>query len=462
MKQEIERIFRTVLEIVYEGIVVVDANGMIVELNDAYARFLGMRKEDALHRHVTEVIQNTRLHEVLKTGVAEKDQIQIIHGHEMLVHRIPMYKGDDVIGAVGMVMFQGVNEQYQMMDRIHQLAVASNRQKNAMQKTSDEFIQTFDAVIGHSSEMIALKKLALRVARTAMTVLITGESGTGKELFARAIHSASLFGKGPFVDINCAAIPENLLESELFGYEEGAFTGAKRGGKIGKFEAAHTGTLFLDELGDMPLAMQAKLLRVLEDRAIVRVGGIEKRPVNLRVIAATHRNLAEMVEKGKFREDLYFRLSMMHVQIPPLRYRKTDIPTLVHYYMDRLSTRFHVRKKRLHDRTLQLLYEYTWPGNIRELVNVVEVLVEIIEADIITPDDLPDFIYERLTQGDRDSSLAIKTTKSCSLKERVVHSEREIILGALKQTGGNKVAAARLLGIHRSTLYLKLKQLGLS
>ncbi len=461
MDKPFEHILSTILEIVYEGIVVVDAKGMIIELNHAYAHFLGIEREDALNQHVTDVIQNTRLHKILDKGIEERGQIQIIHGHEMLVHRLPIFHGEYIVGAVGLVIFQGVNEQYQMMDRIHQLTIGS-RQKNHSSATQSILEEnSFDAVIGHSTEMTELKKLAMRVARTGMTVLITGESGTGKELFACAIHKESPFSKGPFVDINCAAIPEHLLESELFGYEEGAFTGAKRGGKIGKFEAAHMGTLFLDELGDMPLAMQAKLLRVLEDRSVVRVGGIEKRPVNLRVIAATHRNIADMVAKGDFREDLYFRLSVMHVQIPPLRYRKTDIPTLVHYYMDQLSTRLRVKPKRLHDRTMQLFYDYSWPGNIRELVNVIEVLLEIVEGNLIELQDLPEFIRKRMLTTLHTSHSGTNDSIGGPLKDRRLDSEREIILGALRQAEGNKVAAARLLGIHRSTLYLKLKRLGL-
>lgn len=463
MADQTNHVLDTILQLMCEGIVIVDVNGMITELNEAYARFLGIQREQAFHRHVTEVIQNTRLHKVLQSGVAEKGQIQIIHGHEMLVHRIPVLREDVVMGAIGLVIFQGVNEQYQMMDRIHQLTLSSTREKTPPSVDSPTTLRSFDAVIGHSTEMMALKKMSMRVAQTSMTVLITGESGTGKELFARAIHSESPFAKGPFIDINCAAIPEHLLESELFGYEEGAFTGAKKGGKTGKFEAAHTGTLFLDELGDMPLTMQAKLLRVLEDHSVVRVGGIKKHPVTLRVIAATHRNISDMVAKGEFREDLYFRLSTMHIQIPPLRYRKSDIPTLVHYYIEQLSTRLQVPKKRLDDRTMQVFYDYAWPGNIRELVNVIEVILEMIEGCVVYPEDFPEFIKKKLMSPDvqKESEQSPYIENNITLKGQRIHGDREIILAALQQARGNKVVAARLLGIHRSTLYLKLKQLGL-
>lgn len=242
--------------------------------------------------------------------------------------------------------------------------------------------------MGRSEALETVKRLARKAARTPSTVLITGESGTGKELLARAIHAASPFAEGPFVSVNCAAIPENLLEAELFGYEEGAFTGARKGGKPGKIELADGGTLFLDEIGDMPLAMQAKLLRVLEERRVERVGGVTSRPVRVRVIAATNRSLEEMVRKGAFRADLYYRLNIIRLHLPPLRERRTDIPLLLSHHLERVVRRYRLPAKSFTKEAVSILLAYHWPGNVRELVNTVEALVNLVDGPDIRPEDL--------------------------------------------------------------------------
>ncbi len=291
-----------ILESAYEGIAVVDAQGIVVQFSDAYSRFTGIKKEDALGRHVTEVIDNTNLHNTVKTGIPERGVLQTIQGNPMVVHRIPIWKDGKVAGAIGMLIFEGVSELYHIYEKLqnHALHQQAEWARSSAKRTSTnngEKRVTIAQIIGESARMSEVKRLARRAARTSATVLITGESGTGKELFAKSIHYLSPFADGPLITVNCGAIPENLIESELFGYEEGAFTGARKGGKPGKVELANNGTLFLDEIGEMPLPMQTKLLRALQEKEAERVGGITKYDFNARIVAATNRNLEEMVAK---------------------------------------------------------------------------------------------------------------------------------------------------------------------
>jgi transcriptional regulator with PAS, ATPase and Fis domain len=244
-------------------------------------------------------------------------------------------------------------------------------------------------IIGDSRVILKAKNIAKKAARTPSTVLITGDSGTGKELFAQAIHDMSIYSEGPLISVNCSAIPEGLLESELFGYEEGAFTDARKGGKMGKFELANKGTIFLDEIGDMPHFMQAKILRVLQDRTIEPVGGTRKRKVNVRIIAATNQNLEKMIEQGTFREDLYYRLNIIRLELPSLKERVEDIPKLMERFIEKYCNEFGFDQKVVSDSAMTLFMHYKWPGNVREVINVAEVLVSMTDENIITPEDLP-------------------------------------------------------------------------
>jgi Transcriptional regulator containing PAS, AAA-type ATPase, and DNA-binding domains len=298
----------------------------------------------------------------------------------------------------------------------------------------------------------SLKNMALRVAPSVSTVLITGESGTGKELFAHAIHRTSDRRKERFVKVNCAAIPDNLLESELFGYAEGAFTGAKKGGKPGKFELANRGTIFLDEIGDMPLAMQAKLLRVLQDREIERVGGIEPVYVDVRVIAATNRNVEELVEKGEFREDLYYRLNIIELNIPPLREHMEDLALLVESLIAKLNIKLKKEIQGIDQEAVALLQKYHWPGNIRELENMLEVAINMTEGGILECDDFP-YIMKKTKMDQAESGVTLSNAKAST--------EKQLIMDALKQSGDDKKKAAAILAIHPSALYRKLKKYGI-
>ena len=455
----------TVLESAYEGIVLVDAQGIIRELNRAYVNFLGISRESAVGKHVTEVIQNTRMHEVIKSGVPERGYLQVIEGQEVIVHRIPIWTGDQVIGAIGMIIFEGVTELYKLLSRIEELSGSKdNRVEFPYKPLHERTTFTFDRIIGNDPETAYIKHIARRIARTPSTVLITGESGTGKEMFAKAIHYNSGMFKGPFVSLNCAAIPEHLLEAELFGYEEGAFTGARKGGKPGKFELANKGTIFLDEIGDMPLSMQAKILRVLEEREVERIGGVTTYDVQVRIIAATNRNLEEMIAAGAFREDLFYRLNIIRLELPPLRKRKQDIPLLVSHQINKLCSLLGVSEKQFSKEAMALFMNYDWPGNIRELVNTVEALIAMAEGSSIGVADFPDHILKRLAPSHPrrftfvEAASATQRRPETNIKQQNHDHEMNIILETLQELNGNKTAVAKKLGIHRSTLYEKIKK----
>ncbi|WP_051353200.1 sigma-54-dependent Fis family transcriptional regulator [Thalassobacillus devorans] len=449
-------ILNVILESAYEGVAVVDEQGIIQEFNDAYSRFTGISPENAIGRHVEEVIDNTKLPETLKTGMPERGVIQYIQGQAMIVHRIPIWKNNKVVGAIGILIFEGVTEVYRIYERLQE----NNRQIQDPQPVKsvppkNKNIMTLDQIIGDSESTSDRKRLARKVAKTSATVLITGESGTGKEMYARGIHHLSPFSSGPFVSVNCGAIPEHLFESELFGYEEGAFTGARKGGKPGRFELSENGTLFLDEIGEMPVLMQAKLLRVLQEKRVGRVGGLHEYEINSRIIAATNRNLQKMVEAGDFREDLYYRLNIIEIPIPPLRDRTEDIPQLVSYYLNNLCKKYELPQKMLTSEAMALFMRYSWPGNIRELINTLEKLVVIVDQAIIDVHHLPANMIEKSMVKEQQNEPVTLMHQARNIGNE---KEMELIRSVLRKTGGNKSQAAKQLGIHRTTLYQKIKK----
>ncbi len=310
---------------------------------------------------------------------------------------------------------------------------------------------TIDDIIGQSKVVLELKERIIAAAKTKSTVLITGDTGTGKELVAQAIANLSNRRHQPFMRINCAAIAENLLESELFGYEEGAFTGAIKGGRSGKFLMADGGTIFLDEIGDMQLSLQAKILRVLQEREIEKVGGEFPIPINVRIIAATHANLLNMVNEKKFRHDLFYRLHVIPINIPPLRKRKEDIPLLVDYYIRKFSKENDMDVFKIDNSFIKGLVDYDWPGNIRELLNVIETVCSMSNG-FITCDDIPQYMY-RESSCDKEREESIN-----NLKISTGEAERNTIISTLTECRGNKNEVAKHLGISRSNLYYKIKK----
>ena len=322
-------------------------------------------------------------------------------------------------------------------------------------KINKDYKITLDNIISESEIMEHTKQKALIASKSNSTVLITGESGTGKELFARAIHNHSDRGDYPFVAVNCAAIPDNLLESELFGYEEGAFTGAKKGGKLGKFELAHKGTIFLDEIGDMSLHLQGKLLRVLQERELDKIGGKSNVFIDVRVIAATNKNLEEMVLKGTFREDLYYRLNVIPIKLPSLRERKDDIPFLIDYMIKEYSSKLNKDVIGLEHSVKHALVNYFWPGNVRELQNVIEYCINMSNSAILTFDILPDKINEKTYKIREENQEEIRSLEDLERAEIIK------ALNKFKNYKKDKELVAKALGISRATLYRKLEKYNL-
>ncbi|ERM18002.1 sigma-54-dependent Fis family transcriptional regulator [Brevibacillus laterosporus] len=314
-----------------------------------------------------------------------------------------------------------------------------------------------EEILGESPAIMKAKQMARKAAMSRAPVLLTGESGVGKEQFARAIHDLGMTREGSFIPVNCAAIPDNLLESELFGYVGGAFTGANKDGKPGKFELAHRGTLFLDEIGDLPLSTQVKILRVLQEKEIERIGSVSSVFVDFRLITATNKNLGELVKRGEFREDLYHRLHVIPIHIPPLRQRKADIPRIMEEYSSRLCTTYGTTKKTMDEEALQLFFKYDWPGNVRELINVMERMYVLIDHSHIGTKDLPEeFIYHYHAQTELNSTLVSFQNRHKRAMPHQEEEEKKRIENVLKEVKGNKSKAAERLGISRATLYNKL------
>jgi PAS domain S-box-containing protein len=445
--------FERIFDSIYNGALVTDARGIITHFNQPYGKFLGMDPRKQIGKHCTEVVENTRMHMVARTGKAEINQAHRIKGQNMVVQRIPIKKDGKVVAVFGQVMFKDVRDVRELAEKLSLL-------ESKVRLYEQELIHlrasryTFEGIVGASHAMRDLKKAGRQAATNNYPVLITGESGTGKGLFAQAIHHASARKRQPFVRINCAAIPRDLLESELFGYERGAFTGALTAGKPGKFEVAHKGTIFLDEIGDLPLEMQPKLLRVLEDREFERIGGNRIIRSDFRLIAATNQPLEEMVAEGRFRKDLFYRLNVISLHIPPLRDRKMDISPLAAHLLEKLAREAAYPKIRMSAEVEAVFQRHDWPGNVREMSNVLERALSVLEGDIVEMDHLP----FHLCRKDRPDLNPLPA----GIREVQHQAEKTAILTALEQTRYNKARAAELLGIHRTLLYKKMKKHGIA
>jgi PAS domain S-box-containing protein len=448
LKRQLE-MYELIFDSIHNGAIVTDPSGYVTHFNRPYGRFLGIEPADQIGRHCTDVLENTRMHIVARTGKSEINRTHEVHGQNMVVQRIPIHKDGEVIAVFGQVMFKDVSD-------VQKLAREFSLLESKVQYYERELINlratryTLESIIGKSDVIDALKREALKAAGSRSPVLISGESGTGKELFAQAIHQEGNRNLHPFIRINCAAIPRDLLESELFGYEKGAFTGARPGGKPGKFELAHHGTMFLDEIGDLPMEMQPKLLRVLEDRAFERVGGNHVLHSDFRLIAATNQPLEEMIEQGEFRKDLFYRLNVIRLHIPPLRDRREDIMVLSKHLLEQLAREADLPVPTLDAEARRALIDYHWPGNVRELSNALERSLASMEGNMIRLGDLPFHICRRGPQSPADKPTSIREVQHKAEKEAIVH--------ALKASDYNKSQAARRLGIHRTLLYKKMKR----
>ena len=445
--------FKNLLDHMQIGVIVANADGYIIYINETYARFLDIDAQSHICKPATEVVANTRLHIVAQTGVAEVNYPHEFKDIGFLVHRIPIRENGHIIAVLGLVLFEDARTASRLADKLSVLETKVKLYETELASLRGTRY-TFNNIISVSPAMKAVKKEAVHAATNNFPVLITGESGTGKELFAQAIHHAGARKSFPFVRVNCPAIPKDLFESEFFGYEKGAFTGADPRGKPGKFELAHLGTIFLDEIGDLPLEMQPKLLHVLEEKAFERVGGNEVIRSDFRLITATNQDIDQLMEKGLFRKDLYYRLSVIPLDIPPLRKRRADILPMVERFLSNHRGEDTGKRFRIDPEAATCLKSHDWPGNARELLNVVEQILVSLEGETIRQINLPFYISKK------EPSPVMPTHST--LKGYLYEVEKTFITQTLEASVQNKSRAARRLGIHRTLLYRKMKKLGLT
>lgn len=454
-KSDIETILVSIFHGSYDGVYVADKNGVGVMVNRAYSKITGVKSHELLGKSMETVVKEGIVSESVTLKVLEKKRpvtiIQTVRGKELLVTGSPIFDpGGDIAFVVTNV--RDISDLNQMKNALYQSRKLTEKYLSEIEDFKKrELIQMHvDGIVAQSQEIMKVFHLARKVAKVDSGVLVLGESGVGKEVIVNYLHNESDRADKPLIKVNCGAIPKHLLESELFGYEKGAFTGADSHGKPGLFELANGGTIFLDEIGDMPVDLQVKLLRVLQEFEIMRVGGRKSIKIDVRVISATHMNLEEMVDKNDFRRDLYYRLNIVPIRIPPLRERKADIVPLAFYFLNKTNKKSKLNK-RFHPEILNFFEKYNWPGNIRELENLVERLVITSDHDEIHIKDLP----PNLLRG-----LEKTTTEKGKLKEILANLERKIIKEQMEESRTTRRAAMEL-GISQSALVKKMQKLGL-
>ncbi|MGM0445611.1 MAG: sigma-54 interaction domain-containing protein [Bacillota bacterium] len=440
MELETEKLFfqlNSVLDSIKPGIMVADLQGLITFVNQEFENITGVKKSAIIGQHLNSIFNDSSILKVLQLN-EEIWNKEVIFNNESISKRVvvsanPIKKNNKNRGIV--ITIRGIKDIQKIIDDLY----------------VDIKKPSFDNIIGESKILKNAKDRAQKVVYSSSSVLIRGESGTGKELFARAIHEESKRSKENFVSINCAAIPAELLESELFGYEAGSFTGAKKDGKPGKFEIADKGTIFLDEIGDMPLQLQAKILKFIQDRQFYRIGGVKKIDVDVRIISATNRNLEKLIKDKKFREDLYYRLNVIPLYIPPLRKRGKDILLLVEHFINKFNHKLNKDIDGITGRVKDKLLNYDWPGNVRELENVIEYAINMETTNLLRIDNLPNRLF----------SSEIKDVSNSDLESEINKVERDLIIKALNKYGRStkgKLEAAESLGIGKTTLYKKINK----
>lgn len=434
--------------------VITDEKANIVSISKRYMEILGVNIESVLGKPIKEIVPTSKIPYVLKSG---KDMIgdlfKLKNGAIAVCNRL-LIKDDDgnVIGVISNATI-GVDKVDELNNTIKKLQSENIKYKNEVYKLKQN-IYSINSIISKSSSMEDLKNIVTKIAKSSISVLITGETGTGKEVFANAIHMLSDRSEHRFVKINCAAIPKDILESELFGYEDGAFSGALKSGKIGKFEFANNGTILLDEISEMSLPLQAKLLRVLQENEIERVGGLKSIKLNLRLICSTNQNIVNLIKEGKFREDLYYRINVFELKIPPLRERYDDIPSLCDFFIDKINRSYGLGIVGISKGAIMLFNNYNWRGNVRELEHVIERSCVNKSIGNLEVTDF-DFLYSKIFK-DNESFVPLNDDKT--LEEVKSGAEKIKITRVLIDVKGNKTKAAKILGINRTVLYVKIKK----
>ncbi|MDF2522402.1 MAG: Proprionate catabolism activator, Fis family [Clostridiales bacterium] len=476
VEQEKAQLFKTILDYAYEGVIAVDKKNAISVFNESARKILGIGKKDPVGRKYNEIIPKSRLNDLFEAEGERLDDIIVHNEIQLAINKVPIILKNENVGNV--VTFQNATKIQELEGKIRQKIYT----RGHIAKHS------FDDIIGKSEKIKSTIETAKRFSRVDSNILIIGETGTGKELFAQSIHNFSPRKMGPFVAVNCAALPESLLESELFGYVEGAFTGAAKGGKPGLFELAHKGTIFLDEIGELSLKLQGRLLRVLQEKEIMRLGHDRVIPVDVRIISATNKDLGKMEEKGDFREDLYYRLNVLKLNLPSLNKRKEDIPLIVENFMCKYAHLSDFSEISITDHAKRLLSDFEWPGNIRELGNVCERLLVLSRSSIVDEKIILEAILDHEGSSDvfsagnpinigtralnhysepkkeitnsKENIILSKIVKK-QIDEDIGDLERQKIREALEKEGYFKTRAAKRLGITRVTLWRKMKDLNM-
>lgn len=449
---EIIEITREAFDNIGEAICISDKDGEVIFWNKASERLYNIKKEEILGNYVGDFFPNALTNQVFKTRKTIKDVLhQPVEGKKVFLSAVPIFNSNKELIAV-ITSDKDIHDIDELMERLKK---EEKKSKYYESKYKEQIAKqySFSGIIGKSKEIIDAITLSQRVASSNANVMITGESGTGKDVFAISIHNAS-GRKGKYVAVNCSAIPEELLESELFGYEEGAFTGAKKGGKIGKFELANNGTLFLDEIAEMPYKMQSKLLRVLQDGIVSRLGSDKTIETDVRIIAATNMDIRSAIEKDMFRSDLYYRLAVVSIDLPPLRERKEDIRELTKYFVREFSEKENIIINNFDDEIYDVFESYFWKGNIRELRNVVQRMVVLSNGGDVKKEDIPNYIFNSLksTEISKKEDFA-----GCDFNDSIKKLEIKMLTDAIKASKGNRTNAAKNLNLNRTTFYYKIK-----
>ena len=443
----------------FEGMIIVDDKARISYMSPLHEKFFGLNPGEARMRPIEDVVDGTRLHKVVKSGKAEVGTMQHMRGSDRIVSRIPIKRDERTLGAYGRVMFKGPEQLAILNARIRALEGQVEFYKRDSETLRSQKYG-LDGIVGNSLAVQRLRAEIVKIAPLEIPVLIRGESGTGKELVAHALHRLSPRRDGPMVAVNAAAMPQTLVESELFGYEPGAFTGADKKGRKGKFEQASEGIIFLDEIGDMPLEVQAKLLRVLQDRIVERVGGDKPRQLDFRLVSATNRDLQSLVEAGTFRLDLFYRISPITITLPTLRERIEDIPLLAAKFLEKIAYRHARPTPSIDEDAIAVLMERAWPGNIRQLQHEIERAFAFCDGSRIMIQDLSAAKSEGRPERPLVTAPPSVATHHEDLRTMLDQIETKGIREALARHKGNKKKAAESLGISRSYLYRKLSEMG--
>ena len=456
-ERQLKKELQDIIESSYDGIWITDGEGYTLYINTSYERISGIKKEEVLGKHMQELVEQGYFSESVSLHVLKKkERVTIMHdiyttGKRVLITGNPIFDQQGKITRV-VTNVRDITELINLKQELEVRDKLTVRYETELAHLRSQQM-CLDNVVMQSRQMSQVFDLALRVGKVDSTVLILGESGVGKELVAQTIVHSSERKDDPFIKVNCGAIPENLLESELFGYEKGAFTGADRQGKVGMFELAQKGTLFLDEVAEIPLNLQVKLLRVLQEQEVMRIGGSKPVKLDVRIITATNRNIEEMVARREFRDDLFYRLNVVPITVPPLRQRPDDIPAFINYFLQQFNGKYKMSKT-IAPEVLAALTSYAWPGNVRELQNLIERLVVLTLSPVISLSDLP-VKFCQCAGGEKPS---VEVRGILPLKEAVYLLEKELLNRAMQQYGTTRRVAA-VLGIDQSTVVRKLRKI---